>query len=165
MHNFNFKDFNCAIFIVVCIIFASCIFKCNETINRLSNITHDLVDQTDSFIKEHPKTNEVQFPNKYIGQFKITHYCSCPICTQKSKPGLTATSHKPKEGRTVAVDPKKIPLHSIIYIEDLGYFVAEDIGGGVKGDHIDIYLNTHKEAIQRGTLKGKRKKVYLMKLI
>ena len=51
------------------------------------------------------------------------------------------------------------------YIEDLGYFVAEDIGGGVKGDHIDIYLNTHKEAIQRGTLKGKRKKVYLMKLI
>lgn len=50
----------------------------------------------------------------------------------------------------VAVDPSVIPLGSTIYIEDLGYFVAEDTGSAVRGDHIDIWLPTRYEALSYG---------------
>jgi 3D (Asp-Asp-Asp) domain-containing protein len=50
----------------------------------------------------------------------------------------------------VAVDPRVIPLGSILYIEDLGYFVAEDTGGAVRGSHIDIWLSTRYEALGYG---------------
>lgn len=58
----------------------------------------------------------------------------------------TATGTTPKEGRTVAVDPKVIPLHSKIYIESdfpgiTGEYIAEDTGGAIKGKRIDIYFN------------------------
>jgi 3D (Asp-Asp-Asp) domain-containing protein len=53
----------------------------------------------------------------------------------------------------VAVDPKMIPIGSTLLIE--GYddvtFVAEDVGGGVKGDAIDIWLPDGKEAKTYGT--------------
>lgn len=53
----------------------------------------------------------------------------------------------------VAVDPKVIPLGSTMTIE--GYdgvtFVAEDIGGGIKGESIDIWLPDAKEAKTYGT--------------
>ncbi len=50
----------------------------------------------------------------------------------------------------VAVDPRVIPLGSTIYIENLGYFVAEDTGGGVKGAWIDIWLSSRSEALNYG---------------
>ena len=103
-------------------------------------------------------------PRKYVGEFSFTHYCDCPICTKSAKGSRTATGHKPRQGRTVAVDPKVIPLHSIIYVEDIGYFVAEDVGGGVHGNHIDIYVDDHEEAKRLGTLGGKKKRVYIMTL-
>lgn len=53
----------------------------------------------------------------------------------------------------VAVDPKVVPIGSSLLIE--GYddttFVAEDIGGGVKGESIDIWLPDPKEARTYGT--------------
>ena len=49
-----------------------------------------------------------------------------------------------------AVDPKVVPLGFKIIIEDVGTFTAEDIGGAVKGKHVDILMNTHEEAKQFG---------------
>lgn len=104
----------------------------------------------------------VEVPGRYIGEFSISHYCSCPICTGTPKGSRTATGHIPREGRTVAVDPKLIPLHSTIYVEGEGVYVAEDIGGGVKGKHLDVYVDDHQRALQLGTLKGQKKKVYIL---
>ncbi len=42
----------------------------------------------------------------------------------------------------VAVDRSKIPLGTKLLIEDIGARVAEDVGGGIKGQHIDIYYGT-----------------------
>lgn len=106
--------------------------------------------------------NGVTVAGKYLGKFSISHYCSCPICTNTPKGSRTATGHIPREGRTVAVDPKIIPLHSIIYVEGLGTFVAEDVGGAVKGNHLDIYIDDHQRALNLGTLKGARPKVYIL---
>ena len=104
----------------------------------------------------------VRVPAKYVGQFSISHYCSCPLCTDTPKGSRTATGHIPREGRTVAVDKNIIPLHSVIYVEGLGAFVAEDVGGAVKGKHLDIYIDDHQRALNLGTLRGATPKVYIL---
>lgn len=113
--------------------------------------------------KKEIDVNGINVPAKYVGQFSISHYCSCPICTGTAKGSKTATGHIPREGRTVAVDKHIIPLHSVIYVEGLGSFVAEDVGGAVKGNHLDIYIDDHQRALNLGTLKGAKPKVYILK--
>ena len=112
--------------------------------------------------KEQAQEQTVQIPGKYLGEFSISHYCSCPICTQTPKGSRTATGHIPREGRTVAVDKNLIPLHSVIYVEGIGTLVAEDVGGAVKGKHLDIYIDDHQRALNLGTLGGEKKKVYIL---
>ena len=53
----------------------------------------------------------------------------------------------------VAVDPKTIPIGSALTIEgyDDTIFLAEDVGGGIKGEAIDIWLPDQKEARTYGT--------------
>lgn len=92
-------------------------------------------------------------PQAPLGRFKLTAY-SGPQMGQAEP--ITATGTTARAGRTVAVDPKVIPLGSKIYIEGLGERIAEDVGGGIKGHHIDVYLGTvpqaHHFGVQRGTV-------------
>lgn len=64
----------------------------------------------------------------------------------------------PLEGRTIAVDPKIIPLGStvIVYTEDMelmGIYIAEDTGGAIKNRIIDIYMDKRNDCIQWGRQK------------
>lgn len=61
----------------------------------------------------------------------------------------TATGTKTRIG-VVAVDPKVIPLGSKLYIENYGFGRAEDTGGVIKGDRIDLFLETRSQALQFG---------------
>ena len=74
-----------------------------------------------------------------MGECKITYYCSCPICSGPYG-DLTATGTRCVEGRTVAVDPNTIAYGTKLLIAGHVY-TAEDCGGKVVGDHVDIYLN------------------------
>lgn len=51
--------------------------------------------------------------------------------------GVTATGTSVQKG-TVAVDPRVIPLGTSMYIPGYGYGVAEDTGGGIIGNIIDL---------------------------
>ncbi len=62
---------------------------------------------------------------------------------------ITATGKEIKKGM-VSVDPKIIPLGTRIEIKDTGLFVAEDTGGKIKGNRIDIYFETKEEAKEFG---------------
>lgn len=68
--------------------------------------------------------------------------------------GKTYTGTTVTEGRTIAVDPKVIPLGWWVYIEGYGFRKAEDIGSAVKGKHIDIYYDSEQVAIEFGVKKG-----------
>lgn len=94
---------------------------------------------------------------KYLGKYKITHYCPCSRCCGKSN-GITASGEKAKVDRTIAVDPNDIKLGSKVKIGNKNY-VAEDTGGAIVGKKIDIFCETHAEALKRGV---KYKKVWLI---
>jgi 3D (Asp-Asp-Asp) domain-containing protein len=91
-------------------------------------------------------------PQPPIGRFKLTAY-SGPQLGQALP--ITATGTAARAGRTVAVDPLVIPLGSRIYIEGIGERIAEDVGGGVKGHHIDVYLGTVPQARDFGVRRGR----------
>ena len=63
--------------------------------------------------------------------------------------GTTATGTPARVGE-IAVDPRVIPLGSICYIEGFGQVRAEDTGGAVKGNIIDIYMATYGECVRWG---------------
>ena len=90
-------------------------------------------------------------PQKKKGVFIATAYCNSPICINvpKYQDGLTATGTVARLG-IVAVDPSIIPLGKDIYIEGLGWFKAEDMGGAIKGKRIDIFLGDFKKAKEFG---------------
>ena len=75
-------------------------------------------------------------------------YCPCYRCCGKCD-GITATGTKATAGRTIAVDPKVIPYGTEVIINGNTY-VAEDCGGAIKGNRIDVYFDTHAEALQFG---------------
>lgn len=77
-----------------------------------------------------------------------TAYCPCERCCGKSD-GITATGTQATAGRTIAVDPSFIPYGTNVIINGNTY-VAEDCGGAIKGNRIDVYFDTHAEALQFG---------------
>ena len=83
-----------------------------------------------------------------LGEFKVTAYCPCELCSGQWG-DLTYTGTTAEAGRTIAVDPDVIALGSEVEIDGDTY-IAEDIGGAVKGNHVDIYFNTHDEAVEWG---------------
>lgn len=81
-------------------------------------------------------------------QFKATAYCGCSKCCGKwAKYHKTASGTTPEEGRTIAVDKKVIPLGTHVLVDGVEY-VAEDTG--VRGNRIDIYFESHSDALEFG---------------
>lgn len=95
-----------------------------------------------------------QYKVQYLGKFKLTAYCSCKSCSghwgKDTASGATA-----KENHTVAVDKRVIPLGTDLKINGETY-KAEDVGGGVKGNHIDIFFESHKEVDNFGLKKNQK---------
>ena len=91
--------------------------------------------------------------------YTITAYCPCYECSEGYGTS-TSTGRAATEGRTVAVDPKKIPYGTRLEIEGVGVRVAEDCGGAIKGNKIDLYFDTHQKTLNFGR---QTKKVTILK--
>lgn len=94
-------------------------------------------------------TTEIVTEKKALGRFKVTAYCACEKCCPGTSDGLTYTETVATEGRTIAVDPNVIPLGSRLEVNGVEY-IAEDIGGAIKGNKVDIFFNSHDVALEWG---------------
>ena len=127
------------------------------TLHSLKAVINDLsieTTETEQVLDEVEKvsvTEEKEPLNDIASTFTITHYCACEKCCGKYADGITATGTQATANRTIAVDPKVIPLGSEVLIDGQVY-IAEDVGGAIKGNRIDIYVNDHQEAINRGKI-------------
>lgn len=65
--------------------------------------------------------------------------------TAYSGGGRTATGHEVRYG-IIAVDPRVIPLRTEVYVEGYGEAIALDTGGAIKGNRVDLYMNTEEAA-------------------
>lgn len=79
----------------------------------------------------------------------LTAYEASPISCGIYADGFTKTGTRVCAGRTIAVDPNLIPLGSRVIINGHTY-TAEDVGGKIKGKHIDIYMDTLSECNRFG---------------
>lgn len=90
-----------------------------------------------------------------VGEFVLTAYCgeNYPHICNDGDATKTATGIKPTANRTIAVDPSVIPYGTKVYINGQEY-IAEDCGGGIRGNRIDIFFDSHKDALDFGVQKA-----------
>lgn len=103
-----------------------------------------------------------------IVSLETTGYCKCGKCCgwernwrfqpvfaygpRKGRPkavGITATGTRARLG-TIAADTNVYPFGTIMHIPGYGWGRVEDVGGTIKGKHIDLYFPSHKKALKWG---------------
>ena len=89
--------------------------------------------------------------NSWGRRFTVTKYVPLSPAYGATNDGFTSTMWKadPKM-RIVAVDPKLIAYGSWVWIENLGWFRAQDCGSAIKGFRLDVLTETEKDAFQFG---------------
>lgn len=96
-----------------------------------------------------------------LGEFKITAYCPCETCCgywatvrpadENGEPIVyTASGKIAVQGVTVAADTSILPFGTVLVIDGHEYTV-QDRGGMVKGNHVDVYFDSHEAAKEWGT--------------
>jgi 3D (Asp-Asp-Asp) domain-containing protein len=85
----------------------------------------------------------------------VSHYC-CELYEHicGTGDGLTASGVPVQAGVSVAVDPEIIPLGSTVFVDygdgHIHTYTAHDVGGYIKGKHIDVAVETHDMAVAMG---------------
>lgn len=112
--------------------------------------------ESSGIIEEHdpawdiPATESAVCNDVFLGEFTLTAYCPGRCCCGKWASGYTATGALATEGRSIAVDPKVIPYgtHVLLIWPDgtQHSYIAEDCGGCVNGNHIDVLFDDHRAA-------------------
>lgn len=102
------------------------------------------------------KIKKIYLKKIYLGLFTVTAYSRSQ--REGTIRGITATGLLVDKG-VVAVDPKVIPLGSLVLVEGYGYAIAADTGKTIKGKRLDIFFHEKKECYKWGV---RKKKVYLI---
>ena len=91
---------------------------------------------------------------RHLGDFAMTAYTQ-----YHTPPQRTASGTMPTTGRTVAVDPKVIPLGTKLHIEGVGVRIAEDTGRKIKGRKLDLFLSSMGDCTRFGV---RSRQVYIL---
>ncbi len=106
-------------------------------------------DQYEEVCDEYEPEEAIYISGDYLGTFKCTAYCGCYDCSE-GYGNMTATGAYARANHTIAVDPSVLPYGTKVSVNGTVY-TAEDCGGGVNGNHIDIYFDSHSECERFGT--------------
>ncbi|WP_307337914.1 peptidoglycan-binding protein [Caldalkalibacillus uzonensis] len=106
-----------------------------------------------------PKTrtalNKQSDPKTHAGKtltVESTAYTAdCQGCSGITRMGINLNKYK--DAKVIAVDPRVIPLGSVVEVEGYGRAIAADTGGAVKGELIDVFIPDEGEARQWGRQK------------
>ena len=151
----------CYIALLIIILIVVGILCCEHKDKRIINKTIE----TERITEEDKKTIETETDKEVdtnqaiepvsLGNFKLTAYCSCSLCCGKwadNRPnGIVYGSigEELKEGYSIAVDPTVIPYRTEVIINGHIY-KAQDCGGVIKGNRIDVYFSSHDDALEFG---------------
>ena len=109
--------------------------------------TEDEIKREKVLARYEEKRKNANYPQ---GKFTINASAYTAAADECGKSdGITASGLKGKEGVTIACPPQ-FPFGTKIKIEGMGTRICEDRGGAIKGNHIDIYMETKKEAFSFG---------------
>lgn len=92
-------------------------------------------------------------PRWHTVHMRVTAYCPCAKCCGEWSDGITATGHKIFQGDRFAAADRRYAFGTELVIA--GYNNGEvvkvlDRGGAIKGDRLDVFFNTHQEALEWG---------------
>ena len=108
-----------------------------------------------------PEVTPVDFYDSYVpatshsALFTVTHYCGCSKCCGNYSDGSESVAYGASGKRlealvSVAVDPSVIPLGTVLHDAEGRLYRAEDTGGAINGNRIDLFVGDHQEAINMG---------------
>ena len=133
--------------LVVLLIFTIPVCVMTEKISAQAVEVSEVTEASEPIVEQEYTTSAAE--REYIEvTATLTAYCPCVKCCGKSD-GITASGTQATAGRTVAVDTRLIPYGTEISIDGKTY-IAEDCGGKVKGYTIDVFFDSHEEALNFG---------------
>lgn len=112
------------------------------------NLAEEGIASANNQIATIEAVSSTEYNNSVINTSSSGSYLSTFSMTATAYTGgsFTALAIKPVRDpnglSTVAVDPSVIPLGSKVYVEGYGYAIASDTGGVIKGNKIDLYMNS-----------------------
>lgn len=89
------------------------------------------------------------FVRRKVLTMSATGYDPSPATIGPGATGRTATGRRATFG-VVAVDPRVIPLNSLVFVEGYGFAIAADTGGAIKGNRIDLCFDSRTQALRHG---------------
>lgn len=128
------------------------------------------VNSIEAPVKASVKKQEVAVKKKdyQVKIMTVTAYCPCATCCgwkinrygnpvfnygskrgYRKKVGYTSKGTRADVG-TIAADPRSVPYGTKLFVQGYGFGVVEDTGGALKGNHIDIFFNSHSQAMRWG---------------
>lgn len=120
----------------------------NKIVQVKSNTVSSRSETTSRANNNANSENNAEGKTSKVKVYKITAYCSCSKCCGSYASGYTSSGTKAVAGRTVAA-PSSLPFGTKLKINGNTY-VVEDRGGAIKGNRIDIYVNSHSAALSWG---------------
>src|SRR5699024_4266589 len=126
--------------------------KQNERVMMKNRTKNDSTEQASEKLNKSTKTSvekQSESPSGKTISVSATAYTAyCDGCS-----GITATGVnliKNPNQKVIAVDPNVIPLGTKVYVEGYGYATAEDTGGAIIGNRIDVYFPSKNQALNWG---------------
>lgn len=112
-----------------------------------STVVYPEDENSEDSDKRYSDENETSGERVYLGTFKITHYCACSQCCGEST-GLTASGTYATAGRTVGASGS-FDFGTQLEIDGHVYVVEDR--GGFSENTIDIFCDSHEEALEKGS--------------
>lgn len=99
-------------------------------------------------------TTDFEVPQPPPEHVLATAYCPCPVCCGKwateGGGGVTASGKEAEQGVTIAADWSVFPKGVCLAIAGVGKRVVQDTGSAIKGARLDVFFESHEDAVEFG---------------